>query len=583
MLFRQYLISVFSLLLVASSYAQLSTAYLQNKTLTYEETIDAYKQLDKKYATAQLLEYGSTDAGKPLHLFLISSDPHYDISAANNKKSVILINNGIHPGEPCGVDASLKLAEALLSNADGTSILLDSVVLGIIPIYNVGGSLNRGCCSRANQNGPEEYGFRGNAKNLDLNRDFIKLDSENAKTFTRIFHDLKPDIFIDTHTSNGADYQYVMTLIASQQNEIHPLIATYLDDKMLPFLYKKMKKRKYEMCPYVQSFDKTPDKGIVDFLETPRYSTGYTAMFNTISFTTETHMFKPFKDRVLSTYNFLITVMEFANNNSAEIRHTRSEADKKLATKKEFVLEWELDTSNYDQIVFKGYEAKYKASEITMQQQLYYDREAPYSKQIRNYRYYEPKVMVSKPAIYLIPQGWTAVIDRLKWNRIAMKQLTKDTVLNVDVYYIENYDTGNRPYESHYLHKDVEIRIENQEVQYYAGDYIIEINQSANRYIVETLEPQGIDSYLCWNFFDAVLQQKEWYSSYVFDGKAVEILKNNPELKAEFENKKAQDSEFANNPRAQLFFIYRNSEHYENSHNRYPVARLNDFVKLPAK
>ena len=139
-------------------------------------------------------------------------------------------------------------------------------------------------------------------------------------------------------------------------------------------------------------------------------------------------LFKPFKDRVLSTYNFLITVLEFANNNAADIRYIRNEAGRMIESQKEFVLAWELDTTKYDQITFKGYEAKYKTSDITKQQQLYYDRNAPYTKKIRHYRYYEPKVMVSKPAIYLIPQGWTDVIDRLKWNKIKMKQLTKDKI-----------------------------------------------------------------------------------------------------------------------------------------------------------
>jgi len=170
----------------------------------------------------------------------------------------------------------------------------------------------------------------------------------------------------------------------------------------------------------VLPFDKTPDNGIVDFPETPRYSTGYSALFHTIGFTTETHMFKPFKDRVLSTYNFLLTVMEFANENANEIGIIRNKAGKMIESQKQFVLEWMLDTTEYDQITFKGYEAKYKTSDITKQQQLYYDRNAPYSKQIRYYRYYQPKVMVSKPAFYFIPQGWTEVIDRLKWNRIAV-------------------------------------------------------------------------------------------------------------------------------------------------------------------
>ena len=98
----------------------------------------------------------------------------------------------------------------------------------IIPVYNVGGALNRGSYSRANQNGPEAYGFRGNARNLDLNRDFIKCDSRNARSFNRLFNQWKPDVFVDTHTSNGADYQYVMTLISTQKDRLGGALGEFL-------------------------------------------------------------------------------------------------------------------------------------------------------------------------------------------------------------------------------------------------------------------------------------------------------------------------------------------------------------------
>ena len=86
-----------------------------------------------------------------------------------------------------------------------------------IPVYNVDGALSRQDTSRVNQNGPEAFGFRGNARHLDLNRDFIKADSLNARTFAQVFTRWDPDVMVDTHTSNGADYQHVVTLIATQQ------------------------------------------------------------------------------------------------------------------------------------------------------------------------------------------------------------------------------------------------------------------------------------------------------------------------------------------------------------------------------
>ncbi|MDQ3292253.1 MAG: hypothetical protein M3Q05_13280, partial [Bacteroidota bacterium] len=191
-----------------------------NKTATYQECIAYYQKLDKAYEALKLVEYGSTDVGKPLHVAVLSSDKDFNpVSLRKKNKRILLIQNGIHPGEPEGIDASMMLARDYLQKKEWQAYLKDVVVL-FIPIYNVDGSLNRNSYSRANQEGPESYGFRGNARNLDLNRDYIKNDSRNAQTFTKIFQEWQPDVFVDTHTSNGADYQHTMTLIATQKDKL---------------------------------------------------------------------------------------------------------------------------------------------------------------------------------------------------------------------------------------------------------------------------------------------------------------------------------------------------------------------------
>ena len=194
-------------------------------------------------------ERGSTDAGYPLHLVLVSNDGKFDPEVWHKQtKVVILINNGIHPGEPDGIDASMMLVRDIVNNKIK---LPDNVVLAIIPVYNIGGCLNRNSYSRANQNGPVSYGFRGNAQNLDLNRDFTKYDTKNARSFATIFHYLNPDIQIDNHVSDGADYQYTMTLLTTQYDKLGADLGYWLKDKFEPQLYKGMSEKKWEMTPYV--------------------------------------------------------------------------------------------------------------------------------------------------------------------------------------------------------------------------------------------------------------------------------------------------------------------------------------------
>src|SRR6478736_4121585 len=209
-----------------------------SQTTTYFECMEYYKQLARSFPAIKIITGDTTDAGYPLHLVLFSADKHFNIDAWHKQhKVVVLVNNGIHPGEPDGIDAGMMLLRDI---AQGKLKMPGNVVLAVIPVYNIGGSLNRNSFSRVNQNGPDSYGFRGNSENLDLNRDFIKADSKDAHAFEKIFHWLDPDIFIDNHVSDGADYQHTMTLLTTQYNKLQGETGAYLRSQIDPKLYKRM-------------------------------------------------------------------------------------------------------------------------------------------------------------------------------------------------------------------------------------------------------------------------------------------------------------------------------------------------------
>jgi hypothetical protein len=565
-----FLIFVFSTL---HSFAQLSPFENSKKqeTATYPQVISFYEQLAKTYPQAKLLSYGQTDFGKPLHLMVLSKDRVFDPQVLKkNNKRILLINNGIHPGEPEGVDASMMLARDLLKN----NKLPNDVVICIIPLYNIGGSYNRSSTSRANQNGPLAYGFRGNSKNYDLNRDFIKTDSKNSQTFQLIFNTWQPEVFIDTHTSNGADYQYTMTLIPTQKDKLNPILADYLSKTMLPDLYKQMAKKGFELIPYINSVKETPDEGIEGFLENARYSTGYAALHNVIGFMPETHMLKAFDQRVKSTYQLLETYLEIMVRDAQVIGANKAKADAATAAQTAFPLVWKLNREKATDLTFKGYAAKYKKSEVSGADRLYYDRKAPYTKAIKEWNSFEPAITVNKPIAYIIPKAWDRVVELLRLNNVVVKELREEMTLPVEAYYLKDFKTSAYPYEGHYLHSAVQLQTVKQQLPYYAGDYVVYVNQPQNRYIVETLEPQATDSFFNWNFFDSVLGQKEHYSAYVFEDTAAALLKDNPTLKEALEKEKSINPEFAKNPAVQLDFIYKNSVYYEQTHKRYPISRL---------
>jgi len=564
------------LLIVSILHAQnLSTSFEKSngkETATYAECIEYYKHLDAAYKSISLVTGDTTDAGYPLHVVLYSTDNQFNPALWHKQnKVVILINNGIHPGEPDGIDASMMFLRDI---ATGNIKAPANVAIAVIPVYNIGGSLNRNSFSRVNQNGPESYGFRGNAQNLDLNRDFIKADSKNARAFEKIFQWINPDIFMDNHVSDGADYQYTMTLISTQHNKLQGETGIFAHDVFDSALYKSMQQKNWPMTPYVNVEGGDPAKGWTAFYEPPRFSSGYAALFETISFIPETHMLKPFKDRVLSTYALEQTMMEQASIYAGDIITKRKHSLEALQKQEAFVLSWKPDTTSFDYIPFKGYEPGTKTSDITGMPRMFYDHAQPFNKQVKFFNTFVADKTVNKPKAYIIPQGWWSVIDLLKINGVALKRLTADTTIQVEYYHIDDYKSLPRPYEKHHRNYDVKLSSTTQNILFLKGDYIVYTGQVNDRYIVETLEPLGDDSFFSWNFFDAILQEKEGYSDYRWEDAAAGYLAQHPELKQQLEDKKKSDAKFAANADAQLNFVYKHSPYYEPAHLRYPVYRL---------
>lgn len=555
-------------------------------TPTHAQTIAIFQELADRFPNATLYGKGPTDSGRPLHLFVVSHPDMPGIQAketTQHNQRVLLINNAIHPGEACGVNASVMLAKHLLENNAAEELLKNTVVC-IIPMYNIGGALQRNSSTRANQNGPAEYGFRGNARNLDLNRDFIKMDSRNAKSFTQLFHEWDPHVYLETHTSNGADYQYTMTMLATQKDKLGGEVGVLMNESILPELYTSTAMRGWEMAPYVNAFGTTPeDGGIKGFLDSPRYSSGYAAQFQCMGLVSEAHMLKPFQDRVNATYAVMLAILDGMQKHGKDLAQAREADRNAMVWQEAFPLNWQMDSVASDTLDFKGFRSETPLSQITGQQRLRYDQAAPVEMRIPVFNHFQPVDGVYKPYYYVVPQAWKEVIERLFLNGVAFQRFKKDTVLSAEGYYIEDYQTVPRPYEGHYLHSNTNLRSKTVERRVFSGDYLVPLHTDKDRFIVEVLEPKSVDSYFNWNFFDEVLQQKEWFSTYVFEDEAAEMLESDPDLKAKFEEEKKNDPDFAESAWAQLYWLYKHSPHYELQHNAYPILRITEQMNLPVR
>jgi hypothetical protein len=285
-------------------------------------------------------------------------------------------------------------------------------------------------------------------------------------------------------------------------------------------------------------------------------------------------MLKPYDQRVKATYALMESFIDFTSKNSETIKSLREKT--KLSSKQQsiFPVSWGLDKNKFSEISFKGYEGSRKPSEVSGLPRLYYDRSKPYEKKVKFYNTYQAKTLVKKPHAYIIPKGWWKVIDLLRVNKVQMRPLNRDTVIEVEEYRIEDYKTSPRSFEMHHINSDVIVSASTQKVSFFKGDIYIQMDQPANRFLIEVLEPQAGDSYFAWNYFDAILVQKEGFSDYAFEENAIEFLKSHPEVKTKLEEKKKSDTALAKSAVAQLNFIYQHSPYYEPAHMRYPVYRV---------
>ncbi len=513
-----------------------------NTTATYAETLDFYRRLAREFPDIHMQTLGPTDSGEPLHLVTYNPEGNFNFQRLGDGKVVVLILNGIHPGEPDGIDASMQLMRNL---ASGEVSIPEGVIPVVVPLYNIGGALQRNSHTRANQNGPEQYGFRGNARNFDLNRDFIKMDTHNAASFAELFHLVQPDLFIDTHVSNGADYSYTLTHLFTQQDKLGGDLGVFQDQTLRPELESALAEKGWDITPYVNVFNRSPELGFNQFMDSPRYSTGYAALWDVPGLMLETHMLKPYAQRVAGTYELLRSFLDLAARHKDTLQSLREASASRYKAGAYYPMGWEIDSTGTRTLLFKGFEAENPTSEVTGLPRLKYDLTRPYTREVTYYDKFRATDSVRIPTAYLLPQQWEAVRERLDRNHIRYQALERDTILEVSSYRIAGYQTYPRPYEGHYPHYGTRVETVRVQQAFRAGDLLIPTDQAGVRYLLETLEPQGVDSFFNWNFFDTILQQKEGFSPYVFEDVAARILAADSLLRQAFEQARVADPAMA--------------------------------------
>jgi len=545
-------------------------------TDNYENTIKYFEKIAESSEFAELKTIGISPKGRKLKCLIVSKDKLFDPKKAKeSNNATILINNGIHAGEVEGKDACMLMLREMLITGEQNS-LLENVTLLIIPVFNVDGHERSSKYGRINQNGPSEMGWRTTAQNLNLNRDFTKADSPEMKAFLKLFKEWLPDIFIDTHTTNGADYQYTITYGISKHQDIPPITREIVIEELIPVINSDVASAGYLASPFVSFVDGDYVNGIKDWFPTPRFSNGYAALQNRIGLLIETHMLKPYKDRVFSTKVLLESVINFCNSNSIKIKNASIKADEYILEHytidtNTFPLKYDLtkESISYD---FKGYVKQLINSRVAGRKIIKYTNEETVNT-VPYFNEFKISDSVNIPTAYLLPKEWSELIPIIKLHGIRVDTIRKSTFYKVEKYEFKNVSFADLPYEGRFIPMfDYDVIADSMFVT--SGDYYIPTSQRSLGMIIHLLEPKANDSFVRWGFMNIIFERKEYFEEYSMEPIAAEMYNKSANLREEFNSLVKSDTAFAKDAHARLNYFYENSPYYDQKHNVYPIMRV---------
>lgn len=513
---------------------------------------------------------GQSDAGRDIKMLIASQVNQFSPAMLkNNNKPTLLIQAGIHAGEIDGKDAMFMLLRDIATGKRRD--VLNKVNILFIPVLNVDGHERRSAYNRINQRGPATMGYRTNGLNLNLNRDYTKLDTPGVRAVMQVINQYQPAMYLDLHVTDGADYQYDITYgfnpsFASES----PAVAKVLEQHFTPMIDEKLRQQGHEPGPLVFVMDKRDfKKGLAGWVAGPRFSNGWADIKALPSILLENHSLKPYKQRVLGTYVFVDGVID------ALSEHHQALA-KAVETEKHFVPDELIVERSYAEkpalISFKGIAYKRFESALSGQMEAKYLGEPKLYEQLPVYWQKVTKVKVKVPSAFYIPPAYTSTVEKLKLHGVTVEQLNTDVLADDLVQLaITSYQFADTPFEGRFR---VSAEFEQQAVSTslsLSGWYRVPTQQANGELVTHLLHPKAPDSFFAWGDFPGVFQRTEYVENYALEPFARKMLKDNPAMALAFDKKISEDKAFAKNPKARMEWLYQRTPYYDQAYLKYPI------------
>jgi hypothetical protein len=555
-------------------------------TPRYAETMEYVRRLAQAAPHQVKIEnFGKTGEGRALVAVVVSRDGEFSPAVLHRlRRPVVFIQNSIHAGEMDGKDASLALLRDILVTKKQAR-LIERAVLVIVPIYNADGHEHFGPFNRINQNGPEQMGWRANATQQNLNRDYLKVDTPETRAFLREWNHWLPDFFVDNHVTDGADYQYDVTFAIETDG---PALA-WVRKTLEPELFQRVTAAGHVIAPYLDFVGRTPDTGIAIGAATPRFSNGFAKQQNRPGMLVEIHMLKDYQTRVTGNYELLRALLAVVNRDATKLVEANRRADRETIARGRahnamLALRYE-PTGETEPFTFKAYRWKIEHSDISGADWVQYTHD-PVTIIVPRQTTLKVTAEAKIPAAYIIPAQWTEVIARLELHGLLLKRLARPWTGEVATYHCTTPQWQAQPFEGHHVaawqgDQTPACTPVREKMIFPVGSVVVPMDQRAARIAMQWLEPQGPDSALQWGFFDSIFEQKEYGEGYVLERLARKLLAADPKLKAEFEQKVASDAKFASNPQERLNWFLQHSPWWDQRIGLYPVGKVDSIQGLP--
>lgn len=537
---------------------------------SYEETMAWLEKLDENSPYITMIPIGLSEQGRAIQMLIVSKNQEFTADEiARSKKSLILFQAGIHAGEIDGKDAGMMLLRDI--NQGEKLELLDKANLLFIPILNVDGHERKSEYGRVNQRGPKVMGWRTNAVNLNLNRDYTKLETAGIKAVAKVINDYDPDLYIDIHVTDGADYQYDVTYGFVETGGYSPEISSWLSTQFKPEVDQALKDQGHIPGPLLfaangQDFS----EGNVAFSFSPRFSHTYGDIRHLPAILIENHSLKPFEQRVLGTYVFLEQAIKSVGDHFVALQNAvESDSDQSMES---VVVKYGFRETPADSMEFLGIKSEKITSELTGNEYVSW-RAEPITQQVPSILMDRPVSSVPVPKAYWIPSEWKEVIQKMKEHGIQMEVLEEAKELNLEYSTVTDYRMVSQPYEGKMRFQSFDLAKKYIKLSLQPGSVRVKTDQPLGELAVILLEPESVDSFFQWGYFNTILSQTEYMETYVMEPMAKQMLENDPELKKKFEEEKEKDEEFAKSPRRIYRWFYEQTPYIDQNWKVIPVGR----------